>query len=75
MRSGAEGFRNALLSRKVPVYSYTLSTDTPYDIGYWLQGKMIEVALLGYFFDVNPFDQPNVEEYKSGMKTVLQNDI
>ncbi len=73
MKSGAEWFRSALLSRNVPVYSYVLSTDTPYDIGYWLQTKMIEVALIWYFFDVNPFDQPNVEEYKIGMRNALQN--
>ncbi|MBP6981850.1 hypothetical protein KBB25_03695 [Candidatus Gracilibacteria bacterium] len=74
MRSGAEGFRSALITRKVPVYSYELSTDTPYDIGYWLQGKMLEVALLGYLFDINPFDQPNVEEYKTGMRRFLENE-
>ena len=74
MRSGAEGFRSALITRNVPVYSYELSTDTPYDIGYWLQGKMLEVALLGYLFDINPFDQPNVEEYKTGMRRFLENE-
>ena len=32
---------------------------------------MLEVALLGELMGVNPFDQPNVEDYKKEMKKVL----
>jgi glucose-6-phosphate isomerase len=33
---------------------------------------MIEVILLGLILEVDPFDQPNVEDYKSGMREYLK---
>ncbi len=32
---------------------------------------MCEVAYLGMLFGVDPFDQPNVEDYKIGTKRIL----
>jgi len=37
-----------------------------------MQAKMLEVALLGELFEIDPFDQPNVEDYKKHMKTALK---
>ncbi len=53
------------------MYETILRDNNAYDIGYWLQSKMLEVALLGELLSVNPFDQPNVEDYKKEMKKVL----
>ena len=36
-----------------------------------LQLKMMEIMYLGYFLDVNPFDQPNVEMYKRETQRLL----
>ncbi len=66
-----EGTRRALLEKHIPTMTYTLQDDSIEDIGAFLQTKMIEVILLGHFFSVNPFDQPNVEDYKTGMRDVL----
>jgi glucose-6-phosphate isomerase len=44
----------------------------PYAIGQFLQFKMIEMMLLGYLLNVNPFDQPAVERYKVETKRLLE---
>ena len=33
---------------------------------------MIEMIYLGHLMNVNPFDQPNVEEYKSETRKILE---
>ncbi|MCA9380979.1 hypothetical protein KC678_01835 [Candidatus Dojkabacteria bacterium] len=35
-----------------------------YNIGYYLQTKMLEIIFLAQLMNVNAFDQPNVESYK-----------
>ncbi len=40
-------------------------------IGALLQLHMIEIIYLAAIYDVNPFDQPNVEEYKIETKRIL----
>ncbi len=44
-------------------------------IGQFLQYKMIEIMYLGFLLNVNPFDQPNVEDYKNETKSVLEKNI
>ena len=36
-----------------------------------MQFKMIEMVYLGKLLEVNPFDQPNVEEYKEETRKIL----
>lgn len=48
-----------------------MADTSAYDIGKWMASRMLEVALLGELFEVNPFDQPNVEYYKIHMKNAL----
>lgn len=43
-----------------------------YAVGQFLQFKMIEMMLLGYLLNVNPFDQPAVERYKIETKRLLE---
>ncbi len=38
----------------------------------FMQFKMCEVMMLGYLLEVNPFDQPHVEQYKTVTKSVLE---
>jgi len=40
-------------------------------LGEFLQFKMIEMMFLGQLLSVNPFDQPNVEDYKVETKNIL----
>ena len=72
MSAARNGFSEALKDQRVPVYEYTINTDDEYDIGYWMQTKMLEVALLAELFGINGFDQPNVEDYKKGMERELR---
>ncbi len=43
-----------------------------YSIGQFLQFMMIETMLLGYLLEINPFNQPNVEEYKVETRRILE---
>jgi glucose-6-phosphate isomerase len=49
----------------------TLSNISAYTIGMLMQYKMIEILYLGYLLEVNPFDQPDVEEYKTKTRALL----
>lgn len=64
------GNREAWLSKGGPYFEYDLDGSSQ-DLGYFLQAKMLEVMLLGRLFGINPFDQPNVEDYKIGMRRAL----
>lgn len=75
MNAAMHGFSDALKSQWVPVYEYVLNTDDEYDIGYWMQTKMLEVAVLAELFGINGFDQPNVEDYKRWMEKELRGEI
>lgn len=41
-------------------------------LGFFMQHKMIETVILGKLLQVDPFDQPNVEEYKKYAKENLK---
>lgn len=66
-----QGTLSAYRAKGIPFAEWELREDSAYDLGYFLQVKMGEVAFLGAFFRVNPFDQPNVEDYKSGTRAAL----
>lgn len=52
-----------------PFMSIELSGITPYELGAFMQFKMLEMMYLGTLFAVDPFDQPNVELYKKHTRT------
>lgn len=66
-----KGVKGAFKQKKIPYYEIILEDLDEYHIGGLLQYKMIEMMLLGSLFNVNPFDQPNVEEYKIITKKYL----
>ena len=43
-------------------------------IGQFMQLKMIEIMYLGFLFDINPFDQPQVELYKKETREILDHE-
>lgn len=56
-------------------YMHThIDTCSPREIGKLLASMILEVLFLGKIFDVNPFDQPNVEDYKRHMQNALIDD-
>lgn len=65
------GVQHAYRVHKRPFCTITLPLLTAATIGQLLQFYMIEMMYLGYLFDVNPFDQPNVEAYKQETRALL----
>ena len=66
------GVQHAFQKRKRPFMELILPDKTAATIGELLQMKMIEIMYLGYLIQLNPFDQPNVEEYKIETKKLLE---
>lgn len=65
------GISEAYVKKGIPFTSTDLSVGSAHDIGYLLQSKMLSVVFLAKLLNVNPFDQPNVEDYKVFTKQAL----
>ena len=59
-----QSIQETYASRKLPSMSYVLMNLSASELGRYMVHAMCETALLAYYFEVNPFDQPEVEEYK-----------
>ena len=55
----------------VPTLELELLDKKEEGLGEFMQFKMIEMMFLGNLFDVNAFDQPDVEGYKIKTKELL----
>lgn len=66
-----QGVQQAYRKKEKPFASIHFSDLTPYELGAWMQGAMIETMLLAKLLGVNAFDQPNVEEYKKETRRLL----
>jgi len=71
MNAILEGTKKAYTNVEHPFMEVVLDEVTEYTIGEFLQFKMIEMMYLGKLFNVNTFDQPNVEDYKKETKKIL----
>ena len=71
MNAILEGTKRAFKKDKRPFVEATLPDKSERSIGQFLQFKMIDTIYLGYLLDVNPFDQPSVESYKSETRKIL----
>lgn len=67
-----EGVKIAYTKQQLPFMSVELAGITPYELGAFMQFKMLEMMYLGHLLNVNPFDQPNVESYKIETKRLLE---
>lgn len=65
------GVKTAYKNVKRPFMEIILPDKSEYSIGQFLQFKMIEIIYLGFLLNLNPFDQPNVEDYKIETKKYL----
>ena len=70
-----EGTKEAFRRRKRPFIEISLPDKSEFSIGELMQFKMIETMFLGYLMNVNPFDQPNVEEYKIQTRRILRGEF
>ncbi|HEX4069071.1 MAG TPA: hypothetical protein VHX42_03145 [Candidatus Babeliales bacterium] len=66
-----EGTKCAYHNDERPFVSCMIPEKSAYYIGQFMQIKMIEIMYLGYLLNVNPFDQPQVEDYKKETKKIL----
>lgn len=66
-----DGVKIAYKKGKRPYTETRLDGKTEETIGAFMQLKMTEMMLLGRLLNVNPFDQPNVEQYKKETRRIL----
>lgn len=53
----------------VPIYAITLQSLLPHELGVFFYLFEMAIALLGIIMNINPFDQPAVENYKQIMRS------
>ncbi|NOZ80812.1 MAG: hypothetical protein GXP63_04005 [DPANN group archaeon] len=66
------GVKAAFIKGRRPFNAIHLPDRSAESIGQLLQLKMMEMMHLGHLLNVNPFDQPNVEDYKIETKRFLE---
>lgn len=65
------GVITAYNDKKLPFRETTMEGCTAYDIGFFLASSMLEVMFLAHLFNVDAFNQPNVEDYKKHTRNLL----
>ena len=66
-----EGVKAAYQKQEIPLMEVIFDDISEYSLGEFMQFKMIEMMYLGKLFNVNPFNQPHVELYKTETKRIL----
>lgn len=64
--------QSTLINRQVPFRTLVLENLTEKALGALMAHCMIEVIMLGHLLNINPFDQPSVEEIKVIAQNLLQ---
>ena len=67
-----EGVKIAYEKQELPYMEIFLDDISAHSIGAFLQFKMIEIMYLAQLMNVNAFNQPNVELYKTETKRILE---
>lgn len=73
MKAIMDGVKIAYQKKDLPFMEIEFSEIYEKEIGEFMQFKMIEMMFLGKLLNVNAFDQPNVEDYKTETKKILSN--
>ncbi len=74
MNAIERGTRKAYEHDKRPFMLIELPELSAYTMGQFMQLKMVEIMYLGFLFDINPFDQPQVELYKKETREILDHE-
>jgi glucose-6-phosphate isomerase len=69
------GTKKAFKDKSLPFTEIELPGQNEEAIGEFMQFKMMEMMYLGKLMGVNPFDQPNVEDYKTETKKILSGQV
>lgn len=72
MNAILQGTQRAYKTDNRPFVTWQLPQKSAYYIGQYMQITMIQVMYIGYLFDINPFDQPEVERYKKETREILK---
>jgi glucose-6-phosphate isomerase len=67
-----QGVKTAYSKKNIPFCSIALERVDELCLAYLMQTNMIEIILVGFLLNINPFDQPNVELYKNEVNVILQ---
>jgi glucose-6-phosphate isomerase len=68
-----EGTKKSLEKHKCPYAELFLKDINEYEIGKFLMTMMVHTSILGEILEINPYDQPGVEEGKIQTKKILNN--
>ena len=68
-----DGIKESYRKNGLPFVEVRMPTISEYSLGQFLQFKMLEMMYLARLLGVNAFDQPDVEDYKTETKRILQN--
>jgi glucose-6-phosphate isomerase len=71
MRSIFESVRMVYINNSLPFCSFFIPEKSAFHIGQLMQTMMIEIMYFGFLLKINPFDQPQVEQYKRETKKLL----
>jgi glucose-6-phosphate isomerase len=66
-----KGTKLAFAKNHRPFCEITFPDKSEHSIGQFLQFKMMEIMYLSHLLEINPFDQPKVEDYKVETKRLL----
>lgn len=72
MQAILEGVKIEYQKKNLPYMEIVFPEISEYTLGQFLQFKMMEMMYLGKLLNVNIFDQPNVESYKTETKHILE---
>jgi glucose-6-phosphate isomerase len=72
MESIEEAVRMSFSEKEIPFTEIKMVNKDEFLIGQFLMLKEIEIVLLASLFNINPFDQPNVDMYKEKTKKLLK---
>ncbi len=67
------GVKRAYEKTRRPYLEIDLEGINPWELGYYMQFRMLEVMYLAHLMRVNGFDQPQVELYKTTTRELLAN--
>ncbi len=71
MNAILHGTQKAYANQNLPFVTWNVPEKSAYYIGQFMQIKMIEIMYLGFLLNINPFDQPEVEKYKTETRRIL----
>lgn len=66
-----EGVKRSYHTHEKPFFVFTFRNGSAFDIGHYMQYKMLETVYMGALMEINPFDQPEVEWYKTETRRLL----